>query len=151
LDKNLVATKQFKYFIEANTSCNRNGSRRELARFNYGKDLRQAETPGTHYAKPDHPAVNVTWYAAIGYCHWAGKRLPTGAEWEFAARGGRAALFPWGDELPDESRRQLQETTSAPQLPSALIPAIYMAGSIWPATFRSFSLTAGSPIQLTPT
>jgi formylglycine-generating enzyme len=69
-------------------------------RWTLGANWQRPEGPGSSIAdKMDHPAVQIAWEDADAYARWADKRLPTEAEWEWAARGGLAeAVYPWGNE-----------------------------------------------------
>jgi len=133
LDKYLVTNRDFRRFVAANPQWDPGGPASEPSRED--AYLVDGSAPRAAEVRPDHPVVNVTWYAAKAFCEWEGKRLPSEAEWEFAARGGQTVLFPWGDEPPDRTRANFGNNigTSTPvhSYPPNRYGLFDMAGNVW--------------------
>jgi formylglycine-generating enzyme required for sulfatase activity len=130
LDRTEVTNEQYAAFVEATgrpppaNSFNPDG-------LNVWKDGRYPQ------ALAQHPVVNVTWEDARAYCAWAGKRLPTEAEWEWAAKGPEGRLWPWGQTF-DQTRVNTKERgldTTAPAgsdlANASWVGALDLGGNVW--------------------
>jgi formylglycine-generating enzyme required for sulfatase activity len=87
------------------------------------------------YGKSNQPVMGTGWQEAVAYCEWVGKRLPTEAEWERAARGGlEGKRYPWGDESPDETKANFNRHVGHPTPVGSYPPNGYglhdMAGNV---------------------
>ncbi len=149
MDQHEVTNRQFKAFVQA-TGYQAEGNWQAFA-----SDDRL-----------DHPVVNVSWNDAAAYAAWAGKRLPTEAEWEFAARGGKKVKwFPWGNEPnPQMANYRFQGETFLAGLirlaglrkiatkvvksyPSNGYGLYDMCGNVWEWCQDDYQPYAGGPVQ----
>ena len=134
IDKYEVTNVQFKAFVDANPQWRKN---RIPQKYHNGRYLQDWNWSGDRYprGKDNHPVVSVSWYAAMAYAQWAGKRLPTEAEWEKAARGGfERKTYPWGNAI-DTSQANYNKEVGNTTPVGMYAPNGYglydMAGNVW--------------------
>jgi iron(II)-dependent oxidoreductase len=151
IERTPVTNRQFAEFLNATGSLTVNG--RRLYDPDDG-DARIHRKGNMWVADPgaeQYPTVEPSWFGAREYCRWAGRRLPTEAEWEKAARGTDARRYPWGNAAPDRMRAHYgggwQEFVSTGSLPAGASPygVLDMSGNGWEWTssaYRPYPYTA---------
>lgn len=96
-------------------------------------------------SEKNHPVVCVSWSQARAYCEWAGGQLPTEAEWEYAARGPKHHIYPWGNTLPEQELLNFNDpighTEGVGSYPkgASWCGALDMAGNVWEWTSSHYS------------
>jgi len=127
-----VTNKQYREFLLANPVWQKEHIDPKHHDGNYLRDWKENNYPRW---KGNHPVTSVSWYAAMAYATWSGKRLPTEAEWERAARGGlEGKRYPWGDTI-DSSKANYDEnfgkTTPVGKFASNPYGLYDMVGNVW--------------------
>ena len=148
IDAREVTNAEFKVFVDTYPQWRRD---RIEARLHNGKYL--SHWVGGTYPKGsgDKPVSNVSWYAAAAYCRCQGKRLPTEAEWEHAARGGlQGKDYPWGDQPADAARANFAATgVGGTSVAGRFAPNGYglydVAGNLWEYTLDEWGSYAATP------
>ena len=132
MDKYEVTNAQFKAFVDANPQW---GKDRIPCNYHNGDYLYYWTRNSYPSGRGNHPVEHVSWYAAMAYAQWAGKRLPTEAEWEKAARGGLVGKeFPWGDTIDANKANYgiiVVNTTPVGRYPPNGYGLYDMAGNVW--------------------
>ena len=130
MDKHEVTNVQYKRFIDANPEWRKDSI---ADRFHDGDYLKGWSGNDYPNGRADHPVVYVSWYAAMAYAKWAGKRLPTEAEWEKAARGGLVGKkYPWGDTIDGRKANYDNSNTTPVGSYGANGYGLYdMSGNVW--------------------
>lgn len=118
------------------------------------KDLSSTDNPYLHDpAYADHPVVEIKWEQAAAYAAAIGGRLPTEAEWEKAARGTSALIYPWGNSPPDNQHANFSGTGTQPvgSYPTGASPygVLDMAGNVkeWVADWYALNYYKDSPLR----